>query len=69
MISRNTLRKDILKVFDFKKKGKTMKMLANVQRKIVTTTNMWTAQNQKRGFIAITAHWINSSWTKSNFEV
>jgi len=37
MISRNTLRKDILKVFDFEK-GKTMKLLASVQSKI---TILW----------------------------
>ena len=55
MISSNTLRKDILKVFDFEK-GKTMKMLASVESKIAITTDMWTAQNKKRGFIAITTH-------------
>ena len=65
MISRNTLTKDILKVFDFEK-GKTMKMLASVQSKIAITTDMWTAQNQKRGFIAITAHWIDGSWKLQN---
>ena len=46
MISRKTLRKDILKVFDFQK-GKTMKFLPSVQNKIAIITNMWTAQNKK----------------------
>ena len=70
MISRNTLGKDIFKVFDFKK-GKTLKMLASIQSKIAFTMDMWIAQNQKRGFIAITAHWIDGSWKLQNriFEV
>jgi len=55
MISRNTLRKDILKVFDFEK-GKTMKLLGSVQSKVAITIDMWTAQNQKRDFIAITVN-------------
>jgi len=65
MISRNTLRKDILKVFNFEK-GKTTKMLASVQSKITITTDMWTAQNKKRDFIAIMAHWIDGSWKLQN---
>ena len=65
MISRNTLRKDILKVVDFEK-GKTMKLLDSLQSKVAITTDMWTVQNQKRSFIAITTHWIDSSWKLQN---
>ena len=57
MISRNTLKRDIIKVFEHEK-GKTMRLLGSIKSKVAITTDMWTSQNQKRGFIAITAHWI-----------
>lgn len=62
MISRNTLKSDILKVYEFEK-SRTMKVLGSIQSKVAITTDMWTAQNQKRGFMAITGHWIDSAWT------
>ena len=61
MISRNTLKKDIIKIFEYEK-CKTMKLLGSTKSKVAITTDMWTSQNQKRGFIAITAHWIDNSW-------
>ncbi|CAN1247643.1 Zinc finger BED domain-containing protein DAYSLEEPER [Linum perenne] len=30
--------------------------------RIVVTTDMWTATNQKRGYMAITAHYVDNSW-------
>lgn len=61
MISRNTLRSDILKIYDFEKK-KLMKLLESNNSRIGITTDMWTSQNQRRGFMVITAHWIDLSW-------
>jgi len=62
MISRNTLKKDIIKIFEYEK-SKTMKLLGSIKSKVAITMDMWTSQNQKRGFIAITAHWVDNSWT------
>ena len=61
MISRNTLKKDIIKIFEYEK-SKTMKLLGSIKSKVAITTDMWTAQNQKRGFMVITAHWVDNSW-------
>ena len=55
MILRNTLKSDILKVFECEK-SKTMRLLGSVIGKAAITMDMWTSQNQKRGFIAITTH-------------
>ena len=52
-------------MFDFGK-GKTMKLFGSVHSKVAITTNMWAVQNQKRGFIAITAHCIDSLWKLQN---
>ncbi|CAN0858574.1 Zinc finger BED domain-containing protein DAYSLEEPER [Linum grandiflorum] len=31
--------------------------------RIAITTDMWTASNQKKGYMAVTTHYIDSSWT------
>ena len=34
--------------------------------KVSVTTDMWTSENQKRGYMAVTAHFIDDSWTLRN---
>ncbi|KAJ9557176.1 hypothetical protein OSB04_011790 [Centaurea solstitialis] len=58
---RNTLKKDILKIYDYEK-DKTIGLLAKNQSKIAITTDMWTSSNQKKGFMAITAHLVDDNW-------
>lgn len=65
LISRNTLHKDVIKFYDAGK-GKTMGLLKRNRSRIAITTDMWTAQNQRKGFMAITAHWVDDSWTLQN---
>ncbi|XP_050144056.1 zinc finger BED domain-containing protein RICESLEEPER 2-like [Malus sylvestris] len=62
VISRSTIKRDIMKVFECEK-GETMKLLQMNKSKIAITTDMWTSSNQKRGFMAITSHFIDVSWT------
>ncbi|CAN6681943.1 unnamed protein product [Malus baccata var. baccata] len=62
VISRSTIKRDIMKVFECEK-GETMKLLQMNKSKIAITTDMWTSSNQKRGFMAITSHFIDASWT------
>nr|XP_028963422.1 zinc finger BED domain-containing protein RICESLEEPER 2-like [Malus domestica] len=61
-ISRSTIKRDIMKVFECEK-GETMKLLQMNKSKIAITTDMWTSSNQKRGFMAIISHFIDASWT------
>lgn len=65
MISRTTLKSDILKIYDVEKQ-KTMKLLERNRSRIAITTDMWTSSNQKKGFMAVTAHWIDDSWLIQN---
>ena len=60
MVSRNTIKSDILKIYELEKK-KTYKMLGKLRSRIAITTDMWTS-SQKRGFMAITAHFLDDSW-------
>lgn len=59
--TRNTIKKDILKIFEVERE-KTMKLLDANKSRIAITTDMWTSNNQKKGFMAITSHFIDDSW-------
>src|ERR1044072_7481538 len=63
--SRNTIKKEILKVYDFEREC-AMKMLERHDGRVAITSDMWTSGNQKRGYMAVTAHYIDGSWTLQN---
>lgn len=60
VVSRNTIKADILKIYDYER-TKVMGLLERTNSRIAVTTDMWTS-NQKKGFMAITAHYIDDSW-------
>ena len=60
-VSRNTLNRDILKIYDYER-AKTMSLLESNQSRIAITTDMWTSSNQQKGFMAITSHFIDDNW-------
>ncbi|KAJ7949772.1 zinc finger BED domain-containing protein RICESLEEPER 2-like [Quillaja saponaria] len=62
VVSRNTIKEDIMKIYESEKEV-TMKFMEDNKGKVAITTDMWTASNQKKGFMAITAHYIDASWT------
>ena len=62
VITRNTIRFDIFKIFEDEKK-KTMKSFEHNKNRIAITTDMWTANNQKKGYMIMTTHYIDDSWT------
>ncbi|KAG8382273.1 hypothetical protein BUALT_Bualt05G0059600 [Buddleja alternifolia] len=61
MISRNTLKNDIMKIYG-DEKVKCRKSLEKLKFRIAITTDMWTSSNSKKGFLAITGHYIDDSW-------
>ncbi|XP_065631430.1 zinc finger BED domain-containing protein RICESLEEPER 2-like [Quercus suber] len=62
IVGRNTLKRDIKKIYN-EKKQKTMVEIDKNASKVAITTDLWTANNSKRSFMVITAHYINDSWT------
>ncbi|KAK8984751.1 hypothetical protein V6N11_020066 [Hibiscus sabdariffa] len=62
MPSRNTVKKDILDMFE-KEKEKTLSKWEANEGRIAITTDMWTVDHQNRGYMAITAHYIDDEWT------
>ena len=54
-------RKDIVERYEVETKKAIEYMLA-VQSRVAVTTDMWTADHQKKGYMAVTAHFIDESW-------
>ncbi|XP_074580915.1 zinc finger BED domain-containing protein RICESLEEPER 2-like [Curcuma longa] len=59
--SRNTVKNDILKIYE-KERNEVIKRMESEQSRVSITTDMWTSGSQKKGFMAITAHFIDKNW-------
>ncbi|XP_050254848.1 zinc finger BED domain-containing protein RICESLEEPER 2-like [Quercus robur] len=62
LVTRNTLKSDILKIYD-NEREKALKMTDKNGSRMAITTDMWTSSNKKRGFMVITTHFIDHTWT------
>ncbi|XP_021732494.1 zinc finger BED domain-containing protein DAYSLEEPER-like [Chenopodium quinoa] len=59
--SRNTTRKDIMKRYELEKEN-VATLLRKAKGKIALTTDMWTADNQRKGYMAVTSHFVDNTW-------
>ena len=60
-LSRNTLKSEILKLYQAEK-AKAMTLLENNDSRVAITTDMWTASNQRKGYMVVTGHFVDNSW-------
>jgi hypothetical protein len=58
-------RKYVLEQYEVEKK-KAIQYMAGIKSNVAITSDMWTSDNQKRGYMAITAHFIDETWTLRN---
>ena len=58
-------RKHIIDQYELERK-KAIQYMARIKSRVAITSDMWTSDNQKRGYMAITAHFIDESWTLRN---
>ncbi|CAN0872663.1 Putative AC transposase [Linum grandiflorum] len=63
--SRNTMKKDILSIFVLER-TKMQKVIDGNKGRVAITTDMWTATTQKKGYMAVTTHYIDNSWKLRN---
>ncbi|KAF7144177.1 hypothetical protein RHSIM_Rhsim05G0117900 [Rhododendron simsii] len=61
VISRNTVKRDIFKIYNVEKL-KTMRLMERNKSRVYLITDMWTSICKKRGFMVITAHINDDSW-------
>ena len=43
-------------------KKKAISYMVETKSRVAITTDLWTSDNQRRGYMAITAHFIDDSW-------
>ncbi|KAI9194274.1 hypothetical protein LWI28_004659 [Acer negundo] len=60
-VCRNTIRNDIVKMYE-EEMAREMRLLGNIQGRVAITSDLWTSSNQKRGYMTVTAHFIDDSW-------
>ena len=61
IISRNTLKSDILKIYD-NEREKALKITDKNRSRMTITTDIWTLINKKREFMVITVPFIDHTW-------
>jgi hypothetical protein len=66
LVSRNTIRKDILDMYEVQKLS-MVTMFQQQQSRIAVTTDMWTANHQKKGYMAVTVHYIDENWSLKSY--
>ncbi|XP_074327338.1 zinc finger BED domain-containing protein RICESLEEPER 1-like [Apium graveolens] len=59
---RNTIKSEIFRIYKFEK-VKLLSLMESNKSRIAIITDMWTASNQKKGYMAVTAYFIDDSWT------
>ncbi|KAG5079123.1 hypothetical protein JHK86_003188 [Glycine max] len=59
--TRNTIKKEIMKIYE-NERATNLKLLNSLDGRVVITSDMWTSTNQKRGYMAIMAHYIDGCW-------
>ena len=62
LVTRNTLKSDILKIYD-NEREKALKITDKNGSRMAITIDIWTSSNKKRGFMVIMAHFIDHTWT------
>ncbi|KAK8557573.1 hypothetical protein V6N12_009802 [Hibiscus sabdariffa] len=60
--SHNTIKKDILDMFE-KEKEKTFSKLEASEGRIAITADMWNVDHQNRGYMIVTTHYIDDELT------
>ena len=60
-VSRNTIKKEIVDMYVCER-VKYISVLEQAQGRIAIITDIWTAENQIKAYMAITAHFIDNGW-------
>ena len=58
-------RSDIMAQYEVERK-KAIEYMAGIQSRVAIISDLWTSDNQKRGYMVITAHFIDEYWTLRN---
>ncbi|KAK3021130.1 hypothetical protein RJ639_045903 [Escallonia herrerae] len=59
--TRNTVKSDITNIYEHERE-QVMKLLEGIRSRVAITTDLWTSDNQKKGFMAVTGHFIDEEF-------
>jgi hypothetical protein len=66
LVPRNTIRKDILDMYEVQKLS-MVTMFQQQQSRIAVTIDMWTTNHQKKGYMVLTVHYIDENWSLKSY--
>lgn len=66
VVSRNTIRKDILDMYQVQKQS-MVNYIKKLSSRVAVTTDLWTANHQRKGYMAVTAHFLDEDWKLKSF--
>jgi hypothetical protein len=66
VVSRNMIKKNILDMYEVQKQS-MVNYFQQYQARVAVTTDMWTADHQKKGYMAVTVHHIDDDWKLKSF--
>ncbi|CAN1837414.1 Putative AC transposase [Linum perenne] len=59
--SMNTLKRDVMRLY-CDERAKIQRLIDSTKGRVAITTDMWTASNQRKGYMAVTAHYLDNGW-------
>ncbi|CAN1789751.1 Putative AC transposase [Linum perenne] len=59
--SRNTLKRDVMRLYR-DERAKIQRLIDSSKGRVAITTDMWTTSNQRKGYMAVTAHYLDNGW-------
>ena len=66
LVSRNTTRKDIVDMYQVQKQS-MVNYIKKLSSRVVVTIDLWTANHQRKGYMAVTAHFLDEDWKLKSF--
>ncbi|WVZ63895.1 LOW QUALITY PROTEIN: hypothetical protein U9M48_013489 [Paspalum notatum var. saurae] len=66
IVSRNTIRKDILDMYEVHRQS-MVQYFRKLSSCVAVTTDLWTANHQRKGYMAVTAHFLDDEWKLKSF--
>ena len=66
LVSRNTTRKDIVDMYQVQKQS-MVNYIKKLSSRVAITMDLWTANHQRKGYMAVTAHFLDEDWKLKSF--
>jgi len=66
VVSRNTIRKDILDMYQVQKQS-MVNYIKKLSSRVAITTELWTTNHKRKHYMAVTAHFLDDDWKLKSF--